>query len=260
MSVLRLEGLGRRFGEFSLGPISLEVRAKEYWVLLGPSGSGKSMLLQTISGFHRPQEGRVWLGDRDATFEPPERRRIGLVFQQAALFPHYSVRGNVAYGLEAQGLGKAERDRRVEELVRELELAPILERPVATLSGGEAQRVAIARALAPGPELLLLDEPLSLLDHNNRLELQGRLRRWHEALGLTTVHVTHSREEARALGTHCAILLGGSLVQAGPIDEVFERPRCPFVASFLGLPATAETPPCAAACLARPTRCERPAG
>lgn len=256
-TTLAIEGLTRGFGPFTLGPLTLDIREREYWVLLGPSGCGKSMLLQTLSGFHRPEAGRVSLGGRDATTEPPETRGIGLVFQQAALFPHYSVRGNIAYGLEARGVDEAERTKRVDEVVSALGLGALLDRPVAALSGGEAQRVAIARAVAPRPSLLLLDEPLSLLDHNTRIELQAQLKRWHAQLGLTALHVTHSRDEARAMATHCAVMLGGVLVQAGPVDEVFTRPRCPFVARFLGLPEGTATPKtaCADTC---GTRCGAP--
>jgi ABC-type sugar transport system ATPase subunit len=259
-ATLALDGVRRAFGTFGLGELSLQVRRHEYWVLLGPSGCGKSMLLQTVCGFFRPQAGRVMLEGRDATRFPPEARGVGLVFQHAALFPHFTVRGNIAYGLEARGVGEPERSRRVDEVVAHLGLGGVLDRPVAALSGGEAQRVAIARAVAPRPALLLLDEPLSLLDHNTRLELQAQLKRWHLELGLTTLHVTHSREEARSVGTHCAVMLGGVLVQAGAVAEVFERPRCPFVASFLGAPAPVEQPDCAPACLASPRRCARPAG
>lgn len=255
---LVLEGLSRSFGAFTLGPLSLEVRQGDYWVLLGPSGCGKSMLLETLSGFHRPRAGTVRLDGRDATLDPPERRGIGLVFQKAALFPHFSVRGNIGYGLQARGEAPEERARRVDEVVMGLGLSALVDRPVPTLSGGEAQRVAIARAVAPRPSVLLLDEPLSLLDHNTRLELQALLRRWHTELGLTTLHVTHSREEARAVGTHCAVMLGGTLVQAGPVDEVFDRPRCPFVADFLGRDAAPQRPTCEARCGARPQRCAVP--
>ena len=256
--VLGLEGLTRTFGSFKLGAVSLEVRRGEYWVLVGPSGCGKSMLLETLSGFHRPEAGRVWIEGSDATFDAPEKRGIGLVFQKAALFPHFSVRGNIGYGLEARRESADARARRVDEVVTALGLAGLVDRPVATLSGGEAQRVAIARAVAPRPRLLLLDEPLSLLDHNTRLELQGLLVRWHAELALTTLHVTHSRDEARSVGTHCAVMLGGALVQAGPMDEVFQRPRCPFVATFLGSdPASAQRPTCAERCGA-PARCVDP--
>ena len=252
-----VEGLSRRFGDFALEGISLRLGAGEYWVLLGPSGCGKSLLLQTLTGFHDLDAGRVEIDGQDVTREPPERRGIGLVFQKAALFPHYDVRGNIEYGLRARRLDGAERRRRVEAAVAAFGLERILERPVATLSGGEAQRVAIARALAIEPRLLLLDEPLSLIDHNARVELQAELRRVHGELSLTTLHVTHSRDEAQAMGDHLAVMLGGRVVQAGAMPEVMARPRCPFVAEFLGLDpaAAAASPACAAECLARPGRC-----
>ncbi len=256
-AAVSVEGLTRRFGDFALERVSLRLGPGEYWVLLGPSGCGKTVLLHALTGFHDLDEGRVEIDGRDVTRTPPERRAIGLVFQRAALFPHLDVRGNIEYGLRAQRLDAAERRRRADEAVAAFGLQALLERPVATLSGGEAQRVAIARALATRPRLLLLDEPLSLVDHNARLELQAELRRIHREIGCTTLHVTHSREEAEAMGDHLAVMLGGRVVQAGAIEDVRSRPRCPFVAQFLGLdPGTAaESPACAAACLARPGRC-----
>jgi putative spermidine/putrescine transport system ATP-binding protein len=194
---------------------------------------------------------------RDVTSLPPERRRMGLVFQQAALFPHKSVRENIAYGLRARRAPAADIDQTVGELVDRMGLAGILGRPVPTLSGGEAQRVAIARALAIRPDLLLLDEPMSALDHNTRLELQAELARIHKQLGLTTLHVTHSREEAAALGDHVAIMLGGRIVQRGTSAEVQAHPRCPFVARFLGLDPSviAALPDCAQRCGEKPGEC-----
>jgi ABC-type Fe3+/spermidine/putrescine transport system ATPase subunit len=261
-ATLTLAGVGRRLGDFALEEVSLRLGAGEYWVLLGPSGCGKSVLLQTIAGLLRPDAGRVRIGEEDVTDVPPERRGVGLVFQKAALFPHYDVRGNIEYGLRARRLDRATRRRRVDAAISQFGLARILERPVATLSGGEAQRVAIARALAVAPRVLLLDEPLSLLDHNARLELQGEIRRLHDELGLTTLHVTHSRDEAQSLADHVAVMLGGRVVQAGPAAAVRARPRCPFVARFLGLaPETAAAaPPCADECMARPGRCVAPPG
>jgi len=259
---LHVHGVSRRFGSFLLDRLHLKVGDGEYWVLLGPAGCGKSLLLQTLTGLHEPDEGAILLGDRDVTAQPPERRDVGLVFQQAALFPHYSVAGNIEYGLKARGLPAAERRRRVDEVVAALRLSSILGRPVATLSGGEAQRVAIARALAVRPAVLLLDEPLSLVDHNTRLELQAEIKRLHSELALTTLHVTHSREEARAMGDHCAVMLAGAIVQRGPTEQVFAQPRCPFVARFLGAaPAGApEKPACGRECLAAGDRCTSPAG
>jgi len=258
---LSVRDLSRRFGDFALESVNLRLEAGEYWVLLGPSGCGKSLLLQTLTGLHAPDAGSVVIADRDVTSLAPEARDVGLVFQQAALFPNYDVVGNIEYGLKARRMGHPERKRRVDEIVAALRLEPILQRPVATLSGGEAQRVAIARALAIRPSVLLLDEPLSLVDHNARLDLQAELRRIHAELKLTTLHVTHSRDEARALGDHCAVMFAGTIVQSGKTDEVFQRPRCPFVAKFLGTEAIGtEKPACDQACLHAPGRCSSPAG
>ena len=246
-----------RFGEFALRDISLRIGKGEYWVILGPSGCGKSVLLQTIAGFFSPEQGQILVEGRDVTRAPPERRRMGLVFQQAALFPHKSVWENIAYGLRARKVLAGEVERTLADLVERLGLKTILARPVPTLSGGEAQRVAVARALAIRPDLLLLDEPMSALDHNTRLELQVELARVHKALGLTTLHVTHSREEAAALGDHLAIMLAGRIVQRGSCAEVLGRPRCPFVARFLGLDPSAivALPACARTCEEKPGEC-----
>ena len=232
---LTVQGLCRRFGSFALRDVSLALPAGAYGILLGPSGSGKSLLLQTVAGLHAPEAGSIGVGGREVGHLPAERRATGLVFQRAALFPHYDVRGNIEYGLRARGLPSAERRARVEEMVRLLGLDAIVSRPVATLSGGEGQRVAIARSLAVRPDLLLLDEPLGGVDANGRKELREVLRRVHGELGLTTLHVTHDREEALALGDVCAVLLAGTIAQAGPTAEVFGRPAGGDVARFLGV-------------------------
>jgi ABC-type sugar transport system ATPase subunit len=244
---LSLRNIGHRFGDFALRENDLDVAAGDYWVLLGPSGAGKSMLLHTIAGFHRPACGTIHLADRDATDEPPESRDIGLVFQHAALFPHLSVADNIGYGL-VHRLSASERLRRIDEIVTAMGLAKLLHRPVATLSGGEAQRVAIARALAIRPVLLLLDEPLSLVDHNARMELRETIAQVHRDFAMTTLHVTHSRDEAQALGDHLAVMLDGHIVQSGPTEQVFTTPRCGFVADFLGVePAAAHS--CTGTCI-----------
>jgi ABC-type Fe3+/spermidine/putrescine transport system ATPase subunit len=255
--MIDVAGLCLGLGEFALRDVSLRIAAGEYWVILGPSGCGKSVLLQTLAGLYAPDAGAISVRGRDITALPPERRKMGLVFQQAALFPHRSVRANIAYGLRARSVAAAEVERRVSELIERLGLQAIVGRPVATLSGGEAQRVAVARALAIRPDLLLLDEPMSALDHNTRLELQVELARLHKELGLTTLHVTHSREEAAALGDHMAVMLGGRIVQRGTVTEVQARPRCPFVARFFGLgpSAVAALPDCAHSCAEKPGEC-----
>lgn len=245
------------FGAFELGPLSLRADKGEYWAILGPSGAGKSLLLQTLAGICRPDSGALHLNGRDAIGDPPEARGIGLVFQQSALFPHMSVRANIGYGLRVRRrrLARQQRNERVQEIVDRLQLAPIVERPVATLSGGEAQKVAIARALAIQPKVLLLDEPLGPIDHNTRLELRKELERIHSAFGLTTVHVTHSREEARSLASHTAVMVHGRIVQAGPTEELFHSPKCTFVARFLGVEDAGQPPPCDDACRESPGLC-----
>lgn len=234
MSLL-LEGVGLRAGAFALRDVHLALPRGAYGVLLGPSGSGKSLLLHTVAGLCPDATGRVEVAGRDVGRVPTERRGVGLVFQRAALFPHHDVRGNVEYGLRAHGVPADRRRRRVEELVELLGLGPIVARPVATLSGGEAQRVAIARSLAPSPEVLLLDEPLGMVDAHGRRALREALRRVHRELGLTTLHVTHDRAEALALGDRCAVMLGGTLVQSGVTADVFARPASGDVARVLGV-------------------------
>jgi ABC-type Fe3+/spermidine/putrescine transport system ATPase subunit len=255
--LIALEHVQRRFGAFSLS-VTLRAAAGEYLVILGPSGSGKSLLLGTAAGLYVPDSGRVLLGGCDVTRDAPERRGVGFVFQRGSLFPHLSVNGNIEFGLRARGVRRAERRARVEELVVLFELQELVSRPTLALSGGEAQRVAIARALAPRPAVLLLDEPFSLVDHNARLELQEQLRRIHRQLGVTVLHVTHNREEARALGQRCAVMLGGRIVQQGSADEIFGRPRCLFVARFLGLRDVSPpgVPACSEACLGGVGRCD----
>lgn len=231
---VELLGVRRQWGNFRLN-ISLCVPRHQYLVILGPSGCGKSLLLSTIAGLHAPTGGQIRLQGIDATLTSPEARQIGFVFQHLSLFPHLTVTDNIAFGLRSRGASKAEAKRRVDELVALLRLEPLISRAVPTLSGGESQKVALARALAPRPDLLLLDEPLSLVDHNTRIELQGELRRLHGELGLTTLHVTHNREEARAQAHRCAVMFGGGIIQAGTMEQITSAPSCVFVSGFLGL-------------------------
>jgi ABC-type Fe3+/spermidine/putrescine transport system ATPase subunit len=258
--MITVRDLHSTFGDFALRGISLAIAKGDYWVILGPSGCGKSVFLQTLAGFFSPHSGQILLNEIDLGPIPPERRKMGLVFQQAALFPHKSVRANIGYALAVQGRPSVEIQKAVDELIQRMGLERIVDRPVPTLSGGEAQRVAIARALASRPEVLLLDEPLSALDHNTRLELQEELAQLHRTLGLTTVHVTHSRAEATALGDHVAVMLGGRLVQQGEIGTVFRHPRCRFVAAFLGLDRSSlpAVPGCQAECDERLGECTSP--
>lgn len=218
-----------------LDDVSFEVAPGERLALLGPSGSGKSTTLRVVAGLQRPTEGRVLLDGRDVTNEPPHRRDVGLVFQDAVLFPHRDVAGNVGFGPRVARVPRDELDRRVDEALDLVGLGAAGGRDVTTLSGGEAQRVALARALAPRPGLLLLDEPLGSLDGPLRLRLQSDLRTLFELLELTVVHVTHDVGEAFALGDRVAIMRQGRVAQVAAPEELWSRPADDWVARFLGM-------------------------
>ena len=215
--------------------VSLEVAAGERLALLGPSGAGKSTLLRVLAGLERPSSGRVLADGADVTALPAHRRGIGLVFQDAALFPHRTVAENVGFGPKVAGLPRGEQAARVEEALALVGLAHAGDRDVTTLSGGEAQRIALARALAPRPSALLLDEPLGALDGPLRLRLQEDLRELFERLSLTVVHVTHDVGEAFALGDRVAILRGGRVAQVAPPETLWAHPADDWVARFLGM-------------------------
>jgi molybdopterin-binding protein len=232
---LQVTDLWLDLGEFHLRGVNLEVTPGEYFVILGPTGAGKTVLLETIAGLHFPRRGRVLLNGEDVTLVPPERRSIGFVYQDYALFPHLSVAENIAFGLRLRGMGQKAVAQRVDEISRRLSLHSLLQRRPETLSGGEAQRVALARALAIEPSILLLDEPLSALDPETREGLQRELARLHRELGTTTVHVTHDFEEAVALASRIAVMNQGQIVQVGSPEEVFRRPESEFVARFVGV-------------------------
>lgn len=214
--------------------VSLHLKAAETLGVVGPSGCGKSTLLRLAAGLEKPDRGRVRIGSRDVTFEPPERRGVGLVFQDYALWPHRNVAGNVSYGLEEQRLPRAEIARRVEAALERVNLAGYGSRRIHELSGGERQRVALARALAPEPGLLLMDEPLSNLDERLRDELRLELRALFDALGLGVVFVTHDQREAFALSDRVAVMRSGRIVQVGAPRAVFDAPVDAWTARFLG--------------------------
>jgi ABC-type Fe3+/spermidine/putrescine transport system ATPase subunit len=228
---LTVRGLRARAGTFELAPVDLDVAGGRVLILLGPSGSGKTTLLDTIAGLRRSLAGTVRLAGQDLTSIPPQRRRIGMVFQHGALFPNLSVAENVRFGLRARrdaGTGHAD------VLVRRLGLERLADRSPRSLSGGEAQRVALARALAIRPGLLLLDEPLSALDLPAREELRGTLQDLLADLSVPVVYVTHDRDEALSIGDDIAVLVGGGLRRSGTAGEVASDPRDPVVARLLG--------------------------
>jgi ABC-type Fe3+/spermidine/putrescine transport system ATPase subunit len=240
--VIGLRQLEVEAGGFRVGPLDLEVADGEYAVLLGPSGAGKSLVLEALAGVRVAAAGRLVVDGDDVSRLAPERRRVGLVFQDGLLFPHLDVAGNVAYGLlgadGAGGHGRAGGRRGRAAAVRELAASVgaehLLKRRPDTLSGGERQRVALARALAARPRALLLDEPLSAVDAEAREDLQDMLRALGRDRGLTVLHVTHDRAEAFALADVCAVLVGGRLRQVGRPQDVLRRPADDAVAHFLG--------------------------
>lgn len=217
-----------------LRDISLTVEEGAFFSLLGPSGCGKSTLLKTIAGIHAPAAGRILLGGRDITALPPHKRRTVIVFQDMRLFPHMSAAENVAYPLRMQGMEKAERLAEAARLLGRVQLAGYDARRVASLSGGEQQRVALARALAAKPDLLLLDEPFSALDENLREEMRRLVLALHREEHMTTVLVTHDREEALAMSDRVALLFQGRLGQCGTPEEVYGQPRDRRTADYFG--------------------------
>jgi iron(III) transport system ATP-binding protein len=217
-----------------LEDVSLSVQKGEFFAFLGPSGSGKTTLLRLIAGFGTPDSGRIRIGGRDATREPPWARNVGLVFQNYALWPHMTVAQNVAFGLERRRVPRAERERRVKAALDLVGLAHLPERRPAQLSGGQQQRVAIARTLAIEPEVLLLDEPLSNLDAGLRAGVRAELVELQRRLGLTTILVTHDQEEANAAADRMAVLNDGRVLQVGTPAELYDHPASRFVAGFLG--------------------------
>ncbi|QAA76559.1 MAG: hypothetical protein BIP78_0793 [Candidatus Bipolaricaulis sibiricus] len=230
--MLEVRGLTKRFGPVvAVENFSLAVADGEILALLGPSGCGKTTVLRIVAGLERPDAGRVVLAGRDATDWPPERRGVGLVFQSYALFPHLSVGANVAYGLRFRG---GDRKGRVRELLALVGLSGFERRRPHELSAGQQQRVALARALAPEPRVLLLDEPLSALDAALRKDLRAELRGLLGKLGTTSLYVTHDQEEALALADRVAVMREGRVEQVASPEELYHRPKTPFVASFLG--------------------------
>ncbi|MFH0911738.1 MAG: ABC transporter ATP-binding protein [Planctomycetota bacterium] len=221
-------------GAFRLGPLSLRLEREDYLLLLGPNGAGKSTLLKAIAGFYPVPAGRLFLEGRDLAGLPPHRRGVGYLSQRADLFPHLTVRANVAFGLRYAGGTRAEQKARLERVAGLLGIAPLLRRDVSTLSGGETKRVALARSLAPGPRLLLLDEPLGMLDPPAREELLAALLVVHRELGTAAIHVTHDREEAWRVGGRCAVMHRGRIEETNTVEGLFHEPRTRFVAEFLG--------------------------
>ena len=232
--MIELAGITKRFGGVTaVDAVDLSVGAGEFLTLVGPSGCGKTTLLRLLSGFEQPDAGSIRVAGADVTRLPPYRRNLNQVFQSYALFPHLSVRDNIAFGLRMQKTAPGELAARVKEAVALVELEGLEERKPDQLSGGQRQRVALARAIAPRPAVLLLDEPLSALDAKLRQQMQGELKRLQRRLGMTFVFVTHDRAEALAMGDRIAVMNRSRLEQVGPPTDVFRRPNSAFVADFI---------------------------
>jgi ABC-type Fe3+/spermidine/putrescine transport system ATPase subunit len=228
---LTITGLAAQAGDFTLGPLSLDIPPDRVLVVLGPSGAGKTMLLETIAGLRPQQAGQISLAGTDITSLPPERRHIGLVFQDAALFPHLTVKDNVQFGPRARHATSPDSS---DSLLRQLGITHLADRAPRSLSGGERQRVALARALAIQPGLLLLDEPLSALDQPTREDMRALLQQLLAELEIPAAHVTHDRDEALSIGDDLAVIVAGQLRQTGPAATVAAEPADPDVARLLG--------------------------
>ena len=235
MAVLSLHNVAKRFGNVdAVSGVSVEIPSGEFFSILGPSGCGKTTLLRMIAGFESVTSGTILLDGKDITTVRPEARSIGMVFQNYALFPHMTVFGNIAFGLEAKHVSPDDIRKKVESVLDAVRLREKLNAPVPLLSGGEQQRVAVARALVVEPALLLFDEPLSNLDVTLRLQTREEIRALQRKTGITTVYVTHDQAEAMSLSDRVAVMRAGKFEQVGAPADVYEAPVSPFVAGFVG--------------------------
>jgi len=233
---IRFRGVSRHFGEVrAVDNVDMEILDGEFFTMLGPSGSGKTTCLRLIAGFETPDHGAIELFGRDVSKLPPYERDVNTVFQDYALFPHMRVGANVGYGLMIRKVPKAERQQRVEDMLRLVQLGGLAERKPSELSGGQRQRVALARALVLHPRVLLLDEPLGALDLKLRQEMQIELKAIQQKVGITFVYVTHDQEEALTMSDRIAIFNRGRIEQTGSPAELYETPTTPFVAGFVGV-------------------------
>ncbi|MEM6383139.1 MAG: ABC transporter ATP-binding protein [Pseudomonadota bacterium] len=232
---LTLDGITHSYGEgLAVDDVTLEVAGGELIALLGPSGCGKSTLLRIVAGFLEQTRGSVVIGDRNVDTLPPNRREVGIVFQNYALFPHMSVAENIAYGLDARGDDKASQAERVREMLATVRMEAFADRKPRQLSGGQQQRVALARALAVQPRILLLDEPFAALDKNLRLDMQIEIKRLQRQFALTAILVTHDQEEAMSIADRIAVMNSGKIEQLGTPVAIYDEPKTLFVNDFIG--------------------------
>ena len=233
--LVHIEGISKSYDKtVVLHPMELTISRGEFVTLLGPSGCGKSTTLRILGGFETPDQGRIILEGEDVTKQPPEKRHVNMVFQDYALFPHMTVKQNMAFGLELKGMRKNEIQARLEELMSFLDLLPLADRYPSQLSGGQRQRVALARALAPDPALLLLDEPLGALDAKLRHQVQLELKSIQRRTNKTFLFVTHDQEEALTMSDRIIVMKDGNIEQDGSPEDLYYRPTTRFVAEFVG--------------------------
>jgi molybdate/tungstate transport system ATP-binding protein len=233
--MIEFDGVSLKLGDFSLVDVSLHIHRGEYFFIIGPSGAGKTVLLEAIAGLHSPDDGRILLRHDDVRNTPPEERRLSLMYQDYSLFPHMTVEDNIAFGLKMKGVPPEKTQELVGDIMERFGISALARRLPRTMSGGEQQRVALARALVVEPDVLLLDEPLAALDPLTRDFFILELARIREEYGLTVVHVSHSREEALRLATRVAVIIEGHLVAEGTREEIFSAPPVREVAQFVGM-------------------------
>ena len=243
--LIRLQGVVRRYGTIvALAGITFGIRGGEFIALLGPSGCGKTTLLRTIAGFSQPDEGEVWIDGRLMTAVPPNKRPVNTVFQHYALFPHYTVAENIAFGPRRRGVDRGEIPSLIDEALALVGMEGFGHRLPSQLSGGQQQRVALARAIINRPKVLLLDEPLGALDLKLRKRMQIELKTLHRKLGITFIYVTHDQEEALVMADRIAVMRSGEIVQFGTGEEIYRTPNSRYVADFVGeanlLPCTVD--------------------
>ncbi len=232
--MINIENLSRDWPDFSIKNIDLEIKNKEYFVILGPTGAGKTLLLELLAGFYEPDGGRILIGEDEVTYQDSEERDVGFVYQDYSLFPHLTVEENIKFGPQVNDFSQ---DRVREETSRVIDLLGIqhlVNRYPETLSGGERQKTALARGLVMDPDVLLLDEPISALDMPSQEEMRKELKRIHRNTEITTLHVTHNREEASWLGDRIGVMKEGEIVQIGTPNQVLRKPGSEFVADFVG--------------------------
>lgn len=229
--MIEIESLSRRWKNFALEKLSLRIESGEYFVILGPTGAGKTLLMELIAGFHSPDSGKIRIDEKEVTHLPPEKHDLAFVYQDYSLFPHMSVKKNIEFGMRMKKIRSKEK---LFEIARDLKITHLLDRHPLTLSGGEQQRVALARALVTDPKILLLDEPLSALDPRTQESARELLSTIHKNKKLTVLHITHDQTEARITADRIAIIMEGKLMQVGIPEEIFEKPVDSRVASFVG--------------------------